>query len=204
MLDLVKQYEKRPRESLVGKEFKSAVEVLNECIDPEHKIRYIALDYSKITSISKGKHKGKDGKNAAAAKKNAMAAVGNEWAMMETSLAANANNGSPADVKKPGAGAVGGGVSAGGSSSSSAGASSSTGGITAGGSTHTTSALMSAAGGVGVPTGKDADDGKEGGTGGGVGPAPESVQTPDSKIDVLRELEDIALVSLTETQYFCK
>jgi len=58
VLDLVKQTERRPRESIVGREFKQAVEVLNESISPiAHKIRYIALDYSKITSISKGKAK---------------------------------------------------------------------------------------------------------------------------------------------------
>ena len=57
-LDLVKQHEKRARESLVGREFRQAVEVVNESIPVEHKVRYIALDYSRITSISKGKSKG--------------------------------------------------------------------------------------------------------------------------------------------------
>jgi hypothetical protein len=92
----VKQQEKRPRESLVGSEFRNAVEVVNESIASPHKVRYstycgtmflcsflpvclpvetdsinnkvvvlivtllgryIALDYSKITSFSKGKAK---------------------------------------------------------------------------------------------------------------------------------------------------
>lgn len=57
-LDLVKQHEKRARESLVGGEFRRAVEVVNESIPLQHKIRYIALDYSRITSIAKGKSKG--------------------------------------------------------------------------------------------------------------------------------------------------
>jgi len=57
-LDLVKQHEKRPRESMVGGAFRQAVEVVNESIPLEHKVRYIALDYSRITSIAKGKNKG--------------------------------------------------------------------------------------------------------------------------------------------------
>jgi hypothetical protein len=60
-LDLVKQHEKRPRESMVGREFRLAVEVVNESIPVEHKVRYIALDYSRITSIAKGKNKGGKG-----------------------------------------------------------------------------------------------------------------------------------------------
>lgn len=60
-LDLVKQHEKRPRESMVGSMFRQAVEVVNESIPVEHKIRYIALDYSRITSIAKGKNKGGKG-----------------------------------------------------------------------------------------------------------------------------------------------
>jgi len=38
-LDLVKQQEKRPRESLVGSEFRNAVEVVNESIASPHKVR---------------------------------------------------------------------------------------------------------------------------------------------------------------------
>lgn len=58
-LDLVKQHEKRARESMVGSSFRQAVEVVNESIPQEHKVRYIALDYSRITSIAKGKNKNK-------------------------------------------------------------------------------------------------------------------------------------------------
>jgi hypothetical protein len=36
----VKQQEKRPRESLVGSEFRNAVEVVNESIASPHKVRY--------------------------------------------------------------------------------------------------------------------------------------------------------------------
>ena len=60
-LDLVKQHEKRARESMVGKEFRQAVEVLNESIALQHKVRYIALDYSRITSIGKKSKAGKGG-----------------------------------------------------------------------------------------------------------------------------------------------
>jgi hypothetical protein len=60
-LDLVKQHEKRARESLVGKEFRQAVEVLNESICSDKKIRYIALDYSRITSLGKKSRGGKGG-----------------------------------------------------------------------------------------------------------------------------------------------
>ncbi len=84
VLDLVKHHEKRPRESLVGKEFQQAVAVLNESIPASHKIIHIALDYSKITSISKGKGAGK-GTNKASAS-SAMAVAGSEWALMASSL----------------------------------------------------------------------------------------------------------------------
>lgn len=55
VLDLVKQNEKKPREALLSREYKTAIEVVNETLPIENKIRYISLDYSKITSISKGK-----------------------------------------------------------------------------------------------------------------------------------------------------
>jgi hypothetical protein len=54
--------------------FRQAIEVLNESISVDHKIRYIALDYSKITSISKVKNKGKGG-SSAGEKERAMAVV---------------------------------------------------------------------------------------------------------------------------------
>lgn len=92
VLDLVKQHEKRPRESIVGREFRQAVEVLNESIPLDKRIRYIALDYSKITSISKGKLSKVKSKNSSFLsyggkdKERAMAVVGDEWALMEKSL----------------------------------------------------------------------------------------------------------------------
>ena len=62
VLDLVKQQEKRARESIVGREFQQAVAVLNDSIALPHKIRYLALDYSKITGLAKARAKagGKD------------------------------------------------------------------------------------------------------------------------------------------------
>lgn len=96
VLDLVKQHENRPRESLVGREFRQAIEIVNENIPAPYQVRYIALDHSKITSISKGKlSKAKPVKSkgfmgtmrpAKTEKERAMAAVGQEWAMMEKSL----------------------------------------------------------------------------------------------------------------------
>lgn len=49
VLDLVKQSEKREREVRVGNEFRHAIDYINTNIDPSHKIRYCALDYSHIS-----------------------------------------------------------------------------------------------------------------------------------------------------------
>lgn len=50
VLDLIKQYERRPRESIVGREFKESIEEINSNIDAlQDRLRYFALDYSKIT-----------------------------------------------------------------------------------------------------------------------------------------------------------
>lgn len=57
--------------SIIGRQ---AIEVLNESIPVEHKIRYIGMDYSKITSISKLKNKVKGGVHANE-KERAMAVV---------------------------------------------------------------------------------------------------------------------------------
>ena len=53
VLDLVKQWERRPRESIVGREFRHAVEELNFSMPLEMQIRYYALDYTRA-SKSKG------------------------------------------------------------------------------------------------------------------------------------------------------
>ncbi len=49
VVDLVKQSERRERESIVGNEYRHAIEYLNHHIDQKHKIRYCALDYSHIS-----------------------------------------------------------------------------------------------------------------------------------------------------------
>jgi hypothetical protein len=201
VLDLVKQQEKRPRESIVGREFRQAVEVLNESIEEEHKIRYIALDYSKITSISKGKHKkgegnSKSGKNSQA--ERAMAAAGNEWAMLESSLARDATTASSSAPKTPGK-----------SSQTAAGN-----GATQGTPPNSNFGSVDTLTNFDETPAKEqhsSSSGKDAATSGGVNFAPgtagggpmEVVSSIDSKLDVLRELEDIAILTISETQYFC-
>ncbi|RHY31579.1 hypothetical protein DYB32_003361 [Aphanomyces invadans] len=51
VLNLVKQQEKTAREKLLGQEFKDAVEYLNTFIPVEHRIRYVALDYSRLSKF---------------------------------------------------------------------------------------------------------------------------------------------------------
>lgn len=45
----MKQTEKREREVIVGSEFRNAVEFINSAMPKRHRIRYIALDYSRIS-----------------------------------------------------------------------------------------------------------------------------------------------------------
>jgi hypothetical protein len=78
VLDLVKQEEKKPRESLVGREFLYAVEELNTTIPFNKQIRYCALDHSRIT---KSKSNKKDGNE-----KSDVNDIEGEWAQLETSL----------------------------------------------------------------------------------------------------------------------
>ena len=47
VLDLVKQFERKPREVIIGQALKAAVAAVNKSIDPKHQIRYIGLDYSR-------------------------------------------------------------------------------------------------------------------------------------------------------------
>ncbi|CAI5744063.1 unnamed protein product [Peronospora destructor] len=48
-LNLVKQSEKKEREVIVGNEYMNAVEYLNSFMPPKHRVRYVALDYSRIS-----------------------------------------------------------------------------------------------------------------------------------------------------------
>ena len=49
VLNLVKQSEKREREVIVGDEFRKAVLYINNFMPPDHRIRYVALDYSRMS-----------------------------------------------------------------------------------------------------------------------------------------------------------
>jgi hypothetical protein len=185
VLDLVKQHEKRPRESIVGREFRQGIEVLNESIEIPQKIRYIALDYSKITSISKGKlSKVKPQKSSGFLnystgkdKERAMAVVGDEWALMEKSLTKVQRNEStnvapnPTKEKKNNDGTL-------------------TNFDDAKKDTHVSmNSNYSAKTVTGLPVGYESIA---------------EVNAVESKIDVLRELEDIANLTLFETGFFCK
>ncbi|CCI50050.1 unnamed protein product [Albugo candida] len=48
-LNLVKHSEKKERETIVGNEYVNAVEYLNSFMPPQHRIRYVALDYSRLS-----------------------------------------------------------------------------------------------------------------------------------------------------------
>ncbi|GMF20377.1 unnamed protein product [Phytophthora fragariaefolia] len=48
-LNLVKQSEKKEREMIVGNEYMNAVEYLNSFMPPKHRVRYVALDYSRLS-----------------------------------------------------------------------------------------------------------------------------------------------------------
>ena len=49
VLDLVKQNEKKPRESLIGDCFRQGIQTINEHIDDDCKIRYCAMDFSRVS-----------------------------------------------------------------------------------------------------------------------------------------------------------
>jgi hypothetical protein len=74
----VKQHERRPREVIVGKEYRQALEVVNATMPLQQQIRYFALDYTKI---SKSKQKPN-------AESDPMvgSAVGKEWDLLEKTL----------------------------------------------------------------------------------------------------------------------
>ncbi|GLD92775.1 hypothetical protein PINS_up001354 [Pythium insidiosum] len=50
-LNLIKHSEKKAREGIVGNEFMNAVEYLNCFIPAEHRIRYVALDFSRLGKL---------------------------------------------------------------------------------------------------------------------------------------------------------
>lgn len=53
VLDLVKQQEKRRRESIIGREFFSAVEVVNTELPHDLRVKYCGLDFSRLSSAPK-------------------------------------------------------------------------------------------------------------------------------------------------------
>jgi SacI homology domain len=90
VLDLVKHYERRPREVIVGREYRQAVEVLNTSIPLSKQIRYLAMDYTKINK-SKAKSAAVNGGvggggGVVGTGKGGMAVVGQEWASLEKSF----------------------------------------------------------------------------------------------------------------------
>ena len=91
VLDLVKHEERRPREVLVGKEYRQALDIVNNTIPLEHQIRYIALDYTKISKSNKHKTNTK----TAAGPNDKI--VGKEWALLEKTLSEQ-NNTNDTDI----------------------------------------------------------------------------------------------------------
>lgn len=196
VLDLVKHHEKRPRESLVGKEFQQAVNALNDSMPAERKILYIALDYSKITSISKGKNKGGGAGSNSSSKTlaggAAMGVAGSEWANMAVSLeqqTASSHNPSTPASKASGGAIPGGARAAAGEQHRDSGSGTNSQALL---STHNNNNNDNNNNGIGTST-----------TGGGGGGATTEGGTGPT-IDVLRELEDIAKLTLYETGFFCK
>ncbi len=79
---------------LVGRDFRQAIEVINMNISPDQQIRYIALDFSRM-SKNKGHAAGKDVKGAA---------TGKEWSRIESSLGKEVEQNmrrGETDAKKP-------------------------------------------------------------------------------------------------------
>ena len=92
-LDLVKQSEKRKRESIIGKEFRQAIEVVNLTIPDSKKIRYVGLDFSRMSKAAKHAHlaKTKGARRASAVTVGA----GSEWSNFEESMGTGALGSSP-------------------------------------------------------------------------------------------------------------
>jgi hypothetical protein len=51
VLDLVKQQERRPRESIVGREFRQAVEEINLSMPQSLQLQYYALDHTRASKL---------------------------------------------------------------------------------------------------------------------------------------------------------
>jgi hypothetical protein len=183
VLDLVKHHERRERESIVGKDFRHATEIINISMPPEHQIRYIALDFSRISKAKGGaaKAKGTDQK----VKSNSINATGMEWSKIESSLG------------KEVAGGDGGG-----------GGKKTSGGVMR--SKQASAAISTAAASPGRAHGAitrsgstasikdddmddlDGDDDEQG-----------DAAPPAGRGDVLRELDEISSCCLQETSIFC-
>jgi hypothetical protein len=142
VLDLVKQLERRPREMIVGKEFLDAVVIINESLPPESKIRYSALDFSRMSKAKKASLREND-KIASLKEAAAPSGTGKEWSsFVESSMR---NNKDPKSQS---------------------------------------------------PDNTQKDESAEGG-GAGVG-------TTAGRIDVIRELEDMAAYTINQTSIFCR
>ena len=76
VLDLVKQYERKPREMIVGREYRFAVEEINMSMPLDMQIRYCALDHARITKTKSSIAVAQD--------------TSSEWAQLESSLRAAA------------------------------------------------------------------------------------------------------------------
>ena len=153
VLDLVKQSEKRKRESIIGREFRQAVEVINMNIPDSQKIRYVALDFSRMSKAIK---QGNSVAVAAAGAPVASTATGKEWSSFEQSLGTTIIDG----------GSSGGGP---------------------------TSPVASA--GSGTPLGEDAK---------GSTNKQKNLGSATGRLDVLKELKNIASWTIHETSFFCR
>jgi len=87
VLDLVKQYERKPREMIVGREYRFAVEEINMSMPLDMQIRYCALDHARITKTKSSIAVAQD--------------TSSEWAQLESSLRAAA-----AETRKDGVAAT--------------------------------------------------------------------------------------------------
>ena len=83
-LDLVKQAEKRKRECIIGKEFRQAIEVVNLTIPKPKRIRYVGLDFSRMSKAAKNAHlsQSKSRRRGSAV----VVGAGDEWSNFEKSL----------------------------------------------------------------------------------------------------------------------
>lgn len=87
VLDLVKQHERRPREVIVGKEYRQALDVVNSTMPLEHQIRYFALDYTRISKSKQKSNAELTSSTAVGSTKNVTSsAVGKEWDLLEKAL----------------------------------------------------------------------------------------------------------------------